>query len=108
MTDGGDEEERGKGWSCELEWHTYILAYTHTHTHTLVYINRYSVKTGGTVTLGSYKVHLSVGTKCDQWQVCFYRYLLQVFVLLPGFFFFKQCENIFAVFFCFFENTCLQ
>lgn len=40
--------------------HTYL------HTHMLVYINRYSVKTGGTVTLGSYKVHLSIGTKCDQ------------------------------------------
>lgn len=44
--------------------HTHI----HKHTHMLVYINRYSVKTGGTVTLGSYKVHPSVGTKHDQWQ----------------------------------------
>lgn len=47
----------------------YTHTYINTHTHMLVYINRYSVKTGGTVTLGSYKVHLSVGTKHDQWQV---------------------------------------
>lgn len=44
--------------------HSYTHAHTHTHTwiHTrmLVYINRYSVKTAGTVTLGSYKVHLSI------------------------------------------------
>lgn len=42
----------------------------------LVYINRYSVKTGGTVILGSYKVHLSVGTTCDQWQAFQKRRLL--------------------------------
>lgn len=57
------EEGGVKGWSCELEWHTHI------HTYMLVYINRYSVKTGGTVTSGSYKVHLSAGRKHDQWQL---------------------------------------
>lgn len=46
-----------------------IHPYTHIYTHMLVYINRYSVKTGGTVTLGSHRVRLSVGTKHDQWQV---------------------------------------
>ncbi len=55
--------------------HTHAHAHAHTHTHTQAYINRYSVKTG-TVTLGSYKVHLSVGTKYDQWQVFKKRYLL--------------------------------
>lgn len=38
----------GWGWLCELEWHT--------HKHTHAYINRYSLKTGGTITSGSYKV----------------------------------------------------
>lgn len=86
-----------KGTAGHVNWngiHTYI----HTHTYTLVYINRYSVKTAGTVTWGSYKVHLSVGTKYDQWQVlakdiCCWKqqksfgsfqmtYLLQVFCIL--------------------------
>lgn len=53
---------RGGGKAGHVNWNGI-------HTHMLVYINRYSVKTGGTVTLGSYKVHLSVGTKYDQWQL---------------------------------------
>lgn len=65
MTDGGDVEERG-GKAGNVNWNGI---HTHIHTHMLVYINRYSVKTGGTVTLGSYKVYLSVGTNCDQWQL---------------------------------------
>lgn len=58
MTDGGDVEEKGK--AGHVNWngiHTYI--HTHANTRTLLNINRYSVKTAGTVTLGSYKVHVS-------------------------------------------------
>lgn len=80
VTDGGNVEERGGEkrlvmWTGMAYVHTFTHTLIHSHAHTLVYINRYSVKTG-TVTLGSYKVHLSVGTKYDQWQVFKKRYLL--------------------------------
>lgn len=62
VTDNGDAEEKGK--AGHVNWNGIrARARTHKHARTRVYINRYSVKTAGTVTLGSYKVHLSVGTK---------------------------------------------
>lgn len=58
----------------------------------LVYINRYSVKTGGTVTLGSYKVHVSVGTKHDQWQLFKKRKFF--FLTVKGYFLLKWAESL--------------
>lgn len=51
MTDGYEKEERGEE-AGHVNWNGI-----HTYTHMLAYINRYSVKTRGTVTLGP-KVHV--------------------------------------------------
>lgn len=58
----GGEGKRPVMWTGMAYIHIHIHTHTHTRIHTrmLVYINRYSVKTAGTVTLGSYKVHLSI------------------------------------------------
>lgn len=49
------QRDRWRWWGGFVMWTgmAYTHIYTHTYTHMRVYINRYSVKTGGTITTGS-------------------------------------------------------